>query len=288
MIAPVIIADVQYAFRVLWKAIIASRLVLILIVLVLVLLNSGQGKELSVSLLISPAYNDWLLFLAVFGWACQNWLWSRVSIELALGQPRIVTPITRYAQFLIVQTLPVVFAVAAFLVAILQLIRADKFGLVVLIAACSLSLFVALGTWINNYQSEAKVSGIRAKPAQARRALLASKVLRTLLNLRGPESINIDWWWLAILAAYTWSIAWIVIGIANPLLVARGFGSVGIVLLALSALMPIAATAIIATRNTRFPILLALFLAPFVPPSGQTISRMARCDLCLLKQFGLL
>src|SRR4051794_30866014 len=112
-----------------WSAVMASRLVLILIAIVLLLFSSGQGEELSASLLIAPAYNNWLLFTSVFAWAAQSWLWARISVELTFVPASDLFPTPSAAQnikLLIIGMFPVACAVGVFLAALLHLVHAEK------------------------------------------------------------------------------------------------------------------------------------------------------------------
>jgi hypothetical protein len=260
-------SELGYVLGAIWSAVLAIRVVLVLIALVVMLLSSGQGEELSASLLIAPAYNDWLLFLSVFAWAAQSWLWARISLELAFDQTSDARAITRHVSSLIVQGAPIVCAIGAFLAAILHFIRAEKFNLVLLIGVCAVALFFALAAWIHNYQRATEMARGQQKNEQGpfkRRSLGA---LCLLLHIGKADRIRFIWWPQAVIAAYAWCIAWIFIGVRDPILVANGFGTVGTVLLALSVLLPILATAIISTRRANFPTFLTLFLAPFVLPS---------------------
>src|SRR5262249_14999210 len=57
------------------------------------------------------------------------------------------------------------------------------------------------------------------------------------------------------------------IGIYSPLSVAKSFGTLGTVFLALSVLTPLVSTVIIATRHANIPTLIMLVLAPFFLPT---------------------
>ena len=105
--------------------------------------------------------------------------------------------------------------------------------------------------------------------AQSRSVIFArfSEALCWLLDIKVSEIPDFDWWWIAVLASLLWAVAWIAIGIVHPILLAKGFGTVGTTLLALSALTPISAALVIATRHGKFPTVLTLALAPFLLPS---------------------
>src|SRR5262245_26893381 len=230
------------ALSALWLSIVASRLVLLLICVVLFLLSSGQGEELTASLLILPAYNNWLLFISVFAWAAQSWLWAHISIELCLQQREKQTAgnvNSRGVNPLLIEIVPVTYAVGAFMAAILHLIRAGKVGLVTLMGVCGLSLFAGLLAWIYSYHKEAEITGAMESVAPSRWEARAANVVRFLLDIEETERLRFSWWWLAVITAYIWSIVWAVVGIANPLFVAKSFGTLGTVFLALSVLLPL-------------------------------------------------
>ena len=255
-----------HVVNVIWSALIASRLMLLLILTVLFLINSGQGEELTASLLVVPPYSNWLLFLAIFAWAGQSWLWARLAIEVHPREQSAVR-VDYHIAALVAEILPALYATSIFLLAILQFSRSGKIGLVSLIGVCSLTMFVGLFAWIYQHRELVELTGRPAIPELRYVWIRGEKILRLLLHIQRSERPTFHWWWLAVAASYGWSIAWTVVGIANPLFVAKNIGTLGTVFLVLSVLIPGIATMTIATRRTHIPTLTFLVLAPFLMPA---------------------
>src|SRR5262249_24489700 len=128
---------------------------------------------------------------------------------------------------LLVELVPIGYAFGVFLLAIFQFARSGKMGLVTLMGVCSLGLFAGLFAWIHNYQRETDLNGLHASNPLVPFAARSKTIVCRLLDVDAADEPRLRWWWIAVPTAYCWSITWIAIGISNPLLLAKGIGTLG-------------------------------------------------------------
>ena len=244
-------------------AVFASRSVLFFLVVVLCLLHSGQGQELTSSLVLVTSYNNWLLFVSVSAWAAQNWLWSRIAISLwnRHGDRIFEGKGPGWTSTLI----PLGFAAATLVISLEPLIKAENTGAVSLIGVASVALFAGIAAWFSLGRSgNATVWDNNYRPSWHH---LVVTNIAALLSLVKDEQESIAPLWPAIVGSLAWSIAGLFAGIAFTLELASVLGTLGAVYFAISILVPVAAIASISARRTRIPVLTMLALAPFVLPA---------------------
>ncbi len=166
---------------------------------------------------------------------------------------------------------PLIYAVAAFAVAAFPLIQAERTGVVTLIAVCSLGLFVSTAVWALEQSNRAYIGSEQRSMKVRRWTARHVAGLERLLDISPAEKPRFSGWWIATSGAYVWSAGWIAFGLVAPLPLSSAFGTLGIVFLGMSALLPIVGTAVIATRRARFPTFLLLVLAPFILPAAYSL-----------------
>lgn len=247
-------------FGQLWRDVYASRVVIFSIVVVAYLLQSGQGQELTASLVLLPSSRSWLLFLSIAGWAAQCWLWARVAITLdRMGSAEFAAPFS--AQFL-----PFLLAIIVFLVALEPFVRAEKTAEMSLIGISCVCLFFGAAVWIRRPGNAWLSAPSPANAPSVGRDPLSS-VLWFIMDVRSDDRGGFERWRRAILVALAWSLIGLLLGSIFALQLGKLLGTLGTVFFASSILLPFIAIGAISARTTDFPILWGVLLAPFLLPT---------------------
>jgi hypothetical protein len=242
--------------RQLWSDVYACRVVISSILIIFYLLHSGQGEELTSSLVLVPSSGSWLLFISIAAWAAQCWLWSRVAIALNKTDKKDAEA------NLLDEVLPLALATAVFLIALEPFVRAEKTGVISLIGISCFCLFVGAATWV----LQPSRTDPRLDPPQPLTAP-ALWPLAFILDIRIEDRTRFAKWRSSIATSFVWSLCGLILGAVFTLQLGKILGTLGTVFWASSILMPFAAAAAISARRTNFPVLWAVLLAPFLLPT---------------------
>ncbi|WGD48566.1 hypothetical protein QA641_23200 [Bradyrhizobium sp. CB1650] len=248
-------------FSQLWRDVYASRVVIFSIIVVAYLLHSGQGEELTASLVLVPSSRSWLLFILIAVWAAQCWIWARVAIALDTRDSRT------FPEPFPAETLPFLLAMIVFLVALEPFVRAEKTGEMSLIGISVVCLFFGAAKWIRR-PDDAGLSTPKSllSPVGWQRNPLSS-VIRFIMDVRSEDRVHFEMWRRAILFSLAWSLTGLLVGAILALQLGRQLGTLGTVFFASTILLPIISIGAISARRTDFPILWGVLLAPFLLPT---------------------
>jgi hypothetical protein len=246
------------AFGQLWHDVYASRVVIFSIVIVTYLLHSGQGEELTASLVLLPSSRSWLLFFSIAMWAAQTWLWSRVAIEFGrMDAGALRGPLSE-------ELLPFILAIAVFLVALEPFVRAERTGVISLIGISCFCLFLGTAMLVRSPNDSDVLTP--TLPLQNRSTWL-SRALQFIMDVRRDDRARFERWRSAILLSLAWSLGGLLFGAIFALQFGKLLGTLGTVFLASSILLPFVAIAALCARRTDFPVLWGVLLAPFLLPT---------------------
>lgn len=245
-------------FGELWHDVYSSRIVIFSIVVVFYLLHSGQGEELTSSLVLVPSSGSWLLFVSIAAWAAQCWLWARLAIALN-ERDRADTDAT-----LLDEVLPLILAIIVFLIALEPFLRTEKTGVISLIGISCFCLFGGAAMWV--LQPSRAGARVESSPPGTSQAPLQS-LLAFVLDIRAEDQPRFARWRPAIMLSFAWSLSGLVLGAVFTLQLGKILGTLGTVFSVSSILLPVVAAAAISERRTNFPVLWAVLLAPFLLPA---------------------
>jgi hypothetical protein len=236
-------------FGQLWRDIYASRVVIFSIVVVAYLLHSGQGEELTASLVLVPSSRSWLLFFSIAIWAAQCWLWARVAIALdGIDTRNLRGPLSE-------ELLPFLLAVLVFLIALEPFVRAEKTGVISLIGISCFCLFLGAGMLIRRPSDADLPNASLAVPPAQKRARPFSSAILFVMDVRSEDRAQFEIWRSTILTSLAWSLGGLLFGAIFALQLGKLLGTLGTVFLASGILLPFIAIAAICARRTDFPIL---------------------------------
>jgi len=246
------------AFGQLWHDVYASRVVIFSIVIVTYLLHSGQGEELTASLVLLPSSRSWLLFLSIAIWAAQTWLWTKVAIVLGRTDGGALRG------QLSDELLPFILAVVVFLVALEPFVRAEKTGVISLIGISCFCLFLGAAMLVRSPSDADLPNPI---PPLKDRGTGLSRALQFMMDVRREDRARFERWQIPVLISLVGSLSGALFGAIFALQFGKFLGTLGTVFLASSILLPFVAIAAICARRTDFPILWGVLLAPFLLPT---------------------
>jgi hypothetical protein len=248
-------------FGQLWRDIYASRVVIFSIIAVAYLLHSGQGEELTASLVLVPSSRSWLLFISIAIWAAQCWLWTRVSVAFnAKGSTMLHGPIPE-------DLLPLLLAMLVFLVALEPFVRAERTGEMSLIGISCVCLFFGAVIWRSS-QDHAGLIDLKPRTSSS-----LSNAIQFIMDVRTEDRALFETWRHAILGSLVWSLTGLLLGGVFALELGKLLGTLGTVFFASTILLPFISVAAISARRTNLPILWGVLLAPFLLPTlyGQAL-----------------
>lgn len=220
------------------------------------LLHSGQGEELTSSLVLVPSSGSWLLFISIAAWSAQCWLWS--SLAIALDSDDKEPDVT-----LLDGIVPLILATIVFLIALEPFIRTEQTGVISLIGISCFCMFVVIARWLLQ-SSEPKSKG--SSRDQTGRTPVGSFFDFTL-DIDPDEELQFAKFRNGVIVSLTGSVVCLVLGSIFTLELGKLLGTLGIVFLASAILLPFVAGAAISARRTNFPVLWVVLLAPFLLPS---------------------